>query len=90
MDLASLVGIIMCFGLCIYGIINEKGMSALEAFLNAPSAYITFGGSLFAVMMMQGSIPKFLNNLKSISLIFKPVKSTEIITHVFKHVDQTN
>ncbi len=77
MDLASLVGIIMCFGLCIYGIVGEKGMSALEAFLNAPSAYITFGGSLFAVMIMQGSIPKFLSNLKSISLIFKPVKSNE-------------
>lgn len=77
MDLASLVGIIMCFALCIYGIVGEKGFGAMEAFLNAPSAYITFGGSFFAVMVMQGSIPKFLNNLKSIALIFKPVKSNE-------------
>lgn len=77
MDLASLVGIIMGFVLCIYGIVSDSGFSALEGFASGSSAFITFGGAFFSVMVMQGSIPKFLSNLKSISLIFKPVKANE-------------
>lgn len=78
MDFASIVGMIMGLLLCVYGIIGgEDGVAALEGFLHAPSAFITFGGAFFSVMAMQGSIPLFLSNLKSIGLIFKPVKSNE-------------
>ena len=51
MDLASILGLVICFVLCIFGIVvGDAGWAALKNFLDAPSALITFGGSFFCVL----------------------------------------
>ncbi len=73
MDIASLVGMIVCFVLVLYGMIDSAGgVAGFGYFVNLPSALITFGGSFFATMMSV-SMPNFVGGLKSIALIFKPV-----------------
>lgn len=68
MDIASIVGIIMGFLMLVYGIISNN--ADLMTYLNFPSAVITFGGALFAVML-SCSMRDFLNGLKSVKLVFK-------------------
>ena len=68
MDIASLIGFIMCFVMLVYGIISNH--ADIMTYLNFPSAVITFGGALFAIMLSY-SMQDFLNGLKSIKLIFK-------------------
>ena len=51
MDLASLLGIILGFGLMILGIVRgDQGVSALGNFLDLNSVFITIGGSLAGVL----------------------------------------
>ena len=52
----------------VYGIISNH--ADVMTYLNFPSAVITFGGALFAIMLSY-SMQDFLNGLKSIKLIFK-------------------
>ena len=70
MDIASLVGFIMCLGMLIFGIISAAGLGGFGSYLDAPSAIITFGGALAAVMTSY-SMADYLAGLKSIKLIFK-------------------
>ncbi|MCR4651352.1 MAG: MotA/TolQ/ExbB proton channel family protein [Lachnospiraceae bacterium] len=70
MDLATLIGLAVCFGLVIFGILFGNDISALKSFLDAPSALITFGGS-FMCMLASLTIPDFVGGLKSIGLTFK-------------------
>ena len=70
MDLASILGLVICFVLVIYGIVADDGFSALKSFLNYPSAIITFGGA-FCCIMACNSMSSFLGGLKSFTLIFK-------------------
>lgn len=79
MDLASIIGLVVAFGLIIFGIVNEKGVQAIMIFLNAPSAAITFGGTLGALLAAQ-PLDGFLTGLKSITLIFKAPKASEVET----------
>lgn len=73
MDIASLVGMIVCFGLVLYGMIDSAGsIAGFWYFVNLPSALITFGGAFFATMMSV-SMANFVGGLKSFTLIFKPV-----------------
>lgn len=71
MDIASLIGIIMCFVMLVYGIISNH--ADMMTYLNFPSAIITFGGAIFATMLSY-SMQDFLNGMKSIGLIFKASK----------------
>ena len=71
MDIASLIGIIMCFVMLVYGIISNH--ADMMTYLNFPSAIITFGGAIFATMLSY-SMQDFLNSMKSIGLIFKASK----------------
>ncbi len=83
MDLASLIGLILCFGLVIYGIIDAGGLAAFPTYLNWPSAVITFGGS-FAATMTGHSMADFISGLKSFVLIFKgaAANTSEIIQKI--------
>lgn len=80
MDLASLIGLVLCFGMVVYGIIDAGGLASFPTYLNWPSAVITFGGA-FASTMTACSMKDFLSGLKSFMLIFKGPKenSSEII-----------
>ena len=51
-DLASLLGFILCFAMVAFGIIQAAGVSNVSRYLDLPSAIITFGGAFFAVMTM--------------------------------------
>lgn len=79
MDLASIIGLVVAFGLVIYGIVGEKGFQAISIFLNAPSAAITFGGTLGALLAAQ-PLDGFLSGLKSVTLVFKTPKANEVET----------
>lgn len=77
MDLASIIGLVACFIVVIFGIVTgELGAAALPNFVNPPSIFITFGGAFCAVLASY-SMDAYLKGLKSISLIFKaPVLDT--------------
>ena len=70
MDIASLVGLIFCFVMLVYGIISNATLAGIPQYLDFPSFLITLGGSVFATMASV-SLANFLGGLKSITLIFK-------------------
>ncbi|MGN0279641.1 MAG: motility protein A [Lachnospiraceae bacterium] len=70
MDIASILGLVICFILMIFGIVYGKDFSVIIRFLDAPSALITFGGS-FMCILASNTIQSFVAGLKSFTLIFK-------------------
>ena len=71
MDLASLIGLIMCLGAMFIGIMTGAGLQNLvKEYANVPSFFITFGGA-FAATLTSGSMSDFVSGLKSFTLIFK-------------------
>lgn len=86
MDLASIIGLVACIALVLFGIVSgEDGVAAIGYFLDPASALITFGGAICA-SLASVSMPDFVNGLKSITLIFKPVKVNvpEMITKIIE------
>ena len=73
MDLASLIGIVVCFALVIFGIVFGNSIDTLLNFVNVPSILITFGGAFCAVLASK-TMQDFVNGLKSIALVFKVPK----------------
>ena len=75
MDIASILGLILGFVLMIFGIISND-VSVID-YVDAPSALITFGGSICGVLA-SNSVASFVNGMKSIALTFKvPVINIE-------------
>ncbi len=70
MDIASIIGLLACLALMIFGMVFGKSFATVASFLHAPSALITFGGALCCIMASY-SMPSFVAGLKSITLIFK-------------------
>lgn len=70
MDIASVIGLLACLALMVFGMVFGKSFSAVLSFLHAPSALITFGGA-FMCILASYSVPNFLGGLKSFMLIFK-------------------
>ena len=84
MDLASLVGLVMCFVLVIFGIVFEGSaviFSNLTSFVDAPSAIITFGGSLMCVLIMCGDFKDYINKFKTASKVMK-MQQSEVIESI--------
>ena len=78
MDLASILGLVMCVVVVIYGIlVGQSGLDVLLNFYHPPSIFITFGGALCCVLIMAPSLKGYLNNLKSFMLILKTQPSNE-------------
>ena len=73
MDIATLLGVGLCFVFMILSIVFSAGIAGVQYFLDAPSAMITFGGAFMAVLGSR-SMPSFLSGLKSYTLIFKMPK----------------
>lgn len=69
-DLASLLGLLLCFGMCAFGMIQSAGLAHINRYLDLPSMIITFGGSFFAVLM-GSTLKDYIGGLKSFTLIFK-------------------
>ena len=84
MDIASLIGIILCFAMMLYGIIDGAGINNLvKEYWNFPSAIITFGGA-FAATLTSHSLADYISGLKSFGLIFKAptVNTAEMIRKI--------
>jgi chemotaxis protein MotA len=84
-DIASLLGLVVCFVLVLFGIISSDGLKGLWYFIDPASMLITFGGSFFATMASV-SMPNFVGGLKSMALMFKPVNVNipEMITKIIE------
>lgn len=84
MDIASLVGTILGFAMCIFGIISSGGVSAIyNDFIDPPSIIITIGGSIFGTLAAH-KLKDFTNGFKSIKLAFKQTESDpgEVINNI--------
>ncbi len=88
MDLASIIGMLLCFVMFAYGIIDNAGLENLPRYLDFPSAVITFGGSFFAVMA-SFSMSDYVAGLKSFLLIFKS-PSSDVRGMIQKIIDLSN
>lgn len=78
MDLASIIGLVLCGVIVVAGIISgQSGPEVLFNFYDLSSIMITFGGSLCCVLIMSSSVKGFLHNLKSFTLVFKTLPSNE-------------
>lgn len=78
MDLASILGLVICLGMVIFGIVSgELGAVALFNFYDPASLLITLGGSFASVLMMAPSLKSYIKNMKSFGLILKVQPSNE-------------
>lgn len=71
MDIASILGLVVCIILVFISIVTgDQGMPAIFNFLNMPSVLITFGGA-FCCVLASYTLDEFIAGFKSFSLIFK-------------------
>lgn len=90
MDLASIVGLIMCLAFMIIGIVTgDAGVAALGNFYDLTSIFVTFGGAFMCSLLMTDGIPQYLSNIKSFKLILK-TKATNEIETIKKIIDLSN
>jgi len=90
-DIATILGLVICFVLCIFGIVYSKtgiNFGAVINFLDVPSALITFGGA-FMCILASYSIPEYIAGFKSILLTFK-TSDQDIPTVIKKIIDLSN
>lgn len=88
MDLASIIGLGLCFVMFVYGIITNAGLSNLNRYLDFASAVITFGGSIFATMA-SFSMSDCVAGLKSFLLVFK-TPGADVSGMIQKIIDLSN
>ena len=78
MDLASILGLVLCLVVVVFGIsTGPTGVKALSNFYDPSSILITLGGAFLCVLIMAPSLKGYLNNLKSFALILKTQPSNE-------------
>ncbi len=86
MDIASIIGLVVAIVLVFISIsLGEDGVASVKAFLDAPSAMITFGGA-FSCVLVSHTMQDFINGIKGIKLAFKvPVLNTsEMIKNIIE------
>ena len=88
MDIASILGLVICFVLVIFGILWGNDVSAIMRFLDPPSALITFGGS-FCCILASYTLENFVGGLKSMALIFK-TSNMNVPETIQKIIDLSN
>ena len=88
MDIASILGLVICFGMVILGIATSGGLSAAGSYIDIPSVAITFGGA-FAAILTSNTLQDFVSGLKSFSLIFK-LPTTNTSEMIKRIIDLSN
>ncbi|MBO5209182.1 MAG: motility protein A [Lachnospiraceae bacterium] len=88
MDIASILGLVLCFVLVLFGILWGNDTSALMRFVDIPSVLITFGGS-FCCILASYTVENFFGGLKSIGLIFK-TSNMNVPETIQKIIDLSN
>lgn len=80
MDIASIIGLVLGFGLFIFGCVVDSSFhvnfGTLGNFVDIQSAIITFGGTLSA-MITSNSLSGFVNNIKGAKRVFSVPKNDE-------------
>ncbi|MBD5136356.1 MAG: motility protein A [Lachnospiraceae bacterium] len=80
MDLATIIGLIACFALMIFGMVTgDQGFAAIGSFIHLPSVLITFGGA-FSSVLIQYTLVDFVNSLKAFRRTLKQPKSDDAAT----------
>jgi len=82
LDLATLVGLLACLGLCIFGIVFDAAhmsvkFAKIPRFIDVPSILITVGGTFMCLLCMSKSIGGFVACLKSIGQAIKKTEYNE-------------
>ncbi|MCH5250848.1 MAG: motility protein A [Lachnospiraceae bacterium] len=92
MDLASIIGLVLCIILVIFGIVFDASagivFSNLNSFVDIPSVLITFGGS-FSCILASYTINGFLEGLKSFRLVLKS-SETNVPDIIAKIIELSN
>lgn len=71
MDIATLLGVVLCFAFVIISIcLGQDGPAGIKYFIDAQSIMITIGGA-FAAVLTGCTMKEFINGLKSIGVSFK-------------------
>ena len=85
MDLATLIGLVLCFGLCVFGITFGNGFGVLKNFIDVPSVLITFGGA-FCATLVSVKMKDYVIGLKGFMIALKEQKfeQTEIIKKIIE------
>ena len=66
MDFATLLGLVLCFVVVVFGILNgQDSLAVIWNFVDIPSIFITFGGAFCSVLIMAPDLKGYLENLKS-------------------------
>lgn len=79
MDIASILGLVMCFAFMILGIVSgDQGAAALSNFVDRTSIFVTFGGAFMCCLIMTDGLPQYLSGLKSFTLILKKKTTNEV------------
>lgn len=70
LDIASLIGLVVCIVLVVFAIVAGNGVAAIIHFLDFQSALITFGGA-FCAILAANTMQDFIGGLKSFTLVLK-------------------
>lgn len=83
MDIATIIGLVICFGMVLLGVATSGGLQALPSYFDPPSIAITFGGA-FSTILASNSIKSFARGLKSFGLVLKVPQNntTEMIKNI--------
>lgn len=83
---AAFTGFLLCFAAIIFGIVTNGGMEAVLNLIHIPSLIVTFGGSLFAVLMTADSFEDFQEGLISFPRAFhrQEISVYELADRIFQ------
>ncbi|MDE6951206.1 MAG: MotA/TolQ/ExbB proton channel family protein [Lachnospiraceae bacterium] len=89
MDIASIVGLLVCITLTVMAIVAGNGFAAIyRDFMDFQSALITFGGA-FCAILAGNTIESFTGGLKSFALVLKR-PNFDIPVMIQKVIDLSN
>lgn len=83
MDIATILGLVICFAMVLVGVATSGGLQALPSYFDIPSIAITFGGA-FSAVLAANTIQTFVSGLKSFALVLKVPKNNtaEMINNI--------
>lgn len=83
MDIATIIGLVVCFAMVLVGVATSGGLQALPSYFDIPSIAITFGGA-FSAVLAANTIQTFVSGLKSFALVLKVPKNNtaEMINNI--------
>ena len=89
MDIASIIGLIVCIAMVLLGIMTgDEGPKGIIHFWDFKSVLITFGGAFFSTMV-SNSMKDFIGGLKSFVYIFK-TPSVNVVEMISKIIELSN